>query len=268
MNLFYSGHHQRCGHVVTAVHSSACEVPSLSPFRTLTSLAIASAAAELLTFPLCSAKTIIQTASPPSPAVSAVIKSIYQTLGIRGFFQGVTPAITSQLLSTTSKFGMYRFLQHLTQTSEQNLRQNVFLGSAAGVAGTVLTHPFDVWKYHCQRSESFAVVLREQGYRVFYRGYQATVVKNLVQYAFLFPLQDFWKNKTHSTFISAVITSISVCLILHPLDYIKVHWSALHSSQRQPLSLRTVYRGMSLNLARVIPHFCITMILFEKLSTI
>lgn len=78
-------------------------------------------------------------------------------------------------------------------------------------------------------------------------------------YATLFPLNDFYKSKFDSIYISAPLTTLTISLFVQPFDYYKVVKMA-----------RTIptnpFRGFWLILARNIHQFTITMRITDIIS--
>ena len=131
-------------------------------------------------------------------------------------------------------------------------------GIISGLAGSLLTHPFDVWKNFTQRNGNDVVHIKntyKTGNLIFqglYPGYTGSIGKNIALYSSLFPLNDFYKSNFDSIYISAPLTTLTVSLIVQPFDYYKV----VKIAGNKPVQ---PFRGFSLMLARNIPHFTITM---------
>ena len=163
--------------------------------------AVATVFAELATMPICTVKTNYQI-QPPSlmKPIRTVVRTIYQNQGVGGFYASSLPAVASQVLSTTTKYTMYRWLD----THPQNPVKNKFLnGLTAGVVSSLVTHPFDFFKLHIQADIPSLPILRESGARILYRGYTKTLWKVCFSSTFFFPLYDYFHQKTHNTALSA-----------------------------------------------------------------
>lgn len=224
--------------------------------------------AEVSTLPICTVKTIYQ--NEPTYTIPQTIRKVYQNQGLRGFFQATTPALLSQIVSTSSKFSFYRYIQGKRQTKKEDIWNNALNGMIGGLLGSIFTHPFDVWKNFSQRNFSYKRHLLEQKswkdriYHGLYQGYSGSILKNMVLYASLFPIHDYYRTLTANFFLSSVATTITVSIIIQPFDYYKVVKMAGNQ-------IKNPMRGMSLLLARSIPHFYITMLLqdkiYERIST-
>ncbi len=230
--------------------------------------AIGTFIAEIATLPICTIKTVYQNHS--TFTIPQTIHHIYHSYGqrpsIRGFFQASSPAIISQIVSTSSKYSAYQYIKEYRGiTDKSDFFNNSLNGIAGGLIGSVITHPFDLWKNFSQRNASYATHLknaRSKGIRYFikdglYQGYTGSIAKNVVLYASLFPLLDFYQSKTSHFWLASLGTTLSVSLLIQPFDYYKVvKMGTISNSQ---IHIRNISRGFSLLLARSIPHLWITM---------
>jgi hypothetical protein len=221
--------------------------------------------AEIATLPICTVKTIYQN---NKLTILETIKLIIKTQGFRGFFTASRPAIITQILSTSSKFTLYEKMKHIRKTEISNWVDNSINGVVSGLTGSLITHPFDVWKNFSQRNKNYWSHLKtfsRQSLNEFiklglYPGYTGSIWKNVALYSTLFPLNDLYKSKFDSIYISAPLTTLTVSLIVQPFDYYKVVKIA-GNKPSQP------FRGFSLLLARNIPHFTITMCVTDWIGT-
>jgi hypothetical protein len=221
--------------------------------------------AEVMTLPLCTIKTIYQ--NNKTLTIPETVNSIIKTQGVKGFFSASSPAIITQVLSTSSKFTLYEKIKHMRKTEKSNVLDNSMNGIISGLAGSLITHPFDVWKNFTQRNENYWLHLKNSVSKSsssliktgLYPGYSGSIGKNIALYSALFPLNDFYKSKFDSFYISAPLTTLTVSLIVQPFDYYKVVKVA-GNIPAQP------FRGFTLMLARSIPHFTITMLLTDWIS--
>jgi hypothetical protein len=212
--------------------------------------------AEILTLPICTIKTVYQ--SNNNLTVKQTIQQIYKQNNYKGFVNASFPAVISQLLSTSSKYTFYEILKKHRNTHTNDLFNNSLNGILSGLAGSILTHPFDVWKNYKQRNETFIIT----NYKSFYKGYSGTVYKNIVLYGCLFPIYDFYKSKTNSVLLSSIATSTTVGIFVQPFDYYK---TVKMSGVKYDL-VYNFYKGYFLMLSRTIPHFMITMTVTEYLK--
>jgi hypothetical protein len=220
--------------------------------------------AEIATLPVCTVKTIYQ--NNKNLSIPQTFELICKNQGVKGFFTASSPAIITQVLSTSSKFTLYEKIKQVRKTSNSNVLDNSINGVISGLTGSLITHPFDVWKNFTQRNENYLSHLKNSSKSVchlvksgLYPGYTGSIGKNIVLYSTLFPLNDFFKSKFDSIYISAPLTTLTVSLIVQPFDYYKVVKIA-GNKPSQP------FRGFTLMLARNIPHFTITMCVTDWIS--
>ena len=229
--------------------------PNTSLYTNCFSSCVGTLLAEIATLPACTVKTIYQNNKSTIPET---IRLIIKTQGCRGFFTASSPAIITQVLSTSSKFTLYEKMKHIRKTEISNWIDNSINGVVSGLTGSLITHPFDVWKNFSQRNQNYWSHLKHFSHLGefiklgLYPGYTGSIVKNIALYSTLFPLNDWYKSKFDSVYISAPLTTITVSLVVQPFDYYKIVKIA-GNKPSQP------FRGFTLLLARNIPHFTITM---------
>ncbi|QIN54451.1 mitochondrial carrier-like protein [Cedratvirus kamchatka] len=214
---------------------------------------IASSVAEITTLPICTIKTNLQNQSQST--IPSVIKDIYYRHKIRGFYNSSPWAISSQIFSTMTKYVFYRRLQ-------EDVSNRFLAGGISGFLSSLLTHPLDVIKVHKQMHKSFYDQLYILGPKIFYRGYSKTLIKSTLGSVFYLPLFDLFDERLHSPGLSAVCSSVISCTLMQPIDYMKTRqiYGKAFFSGFSPLPY---FRGLSLNLLRVVPHFYITMSLIK-----
>lgn len=217
-----------------------------------------SACAEILTLPICTIKTIYQTQTNTKLTPLQITTNLYKTKGINGFFEASAHAIVSQVLSTSSKYYLYQVIKDYRQTPDSDIISNSMNGGLGGLGGSLLSHPFDVWKNHSQRGQQ----LLNLHLKTLYSGYSGTVIKNILLYSMLFPTHDFYKLHITNPLMATTLTSITCSLVTQPLDYYK---TVLMSGNRF-VGWTNPYRGYSLMLSRTIPHFTISMTITDYIK--
>jgi hypothetical protein len=226
-------------------------------FKKITSSAIGTLVAEIVTLPICTVKTVYQ--NNPQFNTKQTIQYIYQQSGHKGFVQAFVPSILSQMLSTSCKFGFYELIKNHRSTEKNDLLNNSINGMLGGIIGSIITHPIDIWRNYKQRNQSFVSHIKSNYNNIslkmkfitktFYSGYRGSLGKNIVLYSFLFPLNDFYKSHFNSIFISAPLTTLSVSLLIQPFDYYKSVKMANNNIGKN------YFRGFHLMLGRSLPHF-------------
>lgn len=217
----------------------------------------ATAVAEFLTLPICTIKTNFQNIHDMrvKPSILGVVRDIYSRGGIKPFYAASFPAIGGQIFSTTSKYTLYRYLD----SNPDNFIKNKFLnGLTAGVISSIFTHPMDVIKVHIQMD-------KKDWMKNLYRGYSKTFVKIAISSSIFFPLYDTIKARVDNPYLSAGCSGVTACVLMHPIDYLKTrHMAGL--SLYEGWNPLIYYRGLSINLLRIVPHFMITMGVIEGMG--
>jgi hypothetical protein len=222
--------------------------------------AISTALAEIVTLPICTVKTYYQNTS--STSIKSTIYEIYKTGGIYSFYRASVPAVLSQTFSTSSKFVMYKYLEN----KQLRYSNKVINGATSGIISSLMTHPMDMIKIYGQMNTPLLPEIKKNGILVFYRGYSKTFSKVLLGSSLFFPLYDFYYEKTNKNVIYAsVASSITSTFVMHPVDYLKTR-HVYGQKLCQGMNPLLYYKGLSLNLARIVPHFTIVMVCIDFLS--
>jgi len=239
----------------------------------LISSSIGTAIAEIITLPICTIKTNYQT-HLHYKSVFDVYNNIKMTRGFYGFYDASVYAILSQIVSTATKFTFYNLIKNYRHTKSSDLLNNIANGAIGGGIASVFSHPFDVLKIYRQNGASFVKDFTLFGPSLMYRGWSKSLTKNISITALVFPLYDFANSKVNNPMIAASMTALFPTLIIHPIDYLKVRHISTSISLEQRLYpkfnnardfVKNYYRGLHINLMRVLPHFVITMTITEYL---
>ena len=241
-----------------------------SGYKNIIASALATIVAEFATAPICTLKTNFQNTN--NQKLTTVFWSIYSNHGVMGFYRSSFAAIGSQVLSTSSKFFWYSYLNENFPAQESDLINRKFIiGSTAGLLSSFMTHPVDVLKIYFQmntfRSKFFSD-LREVGPLLFYRGYSKTVSKSVFSSFFFYPILDILRDDYQCSTVTASVTSAVISTtMMQPLDYMKVRniYGLPYFNGFNPLNY---FKGISLNLIRVVPHFVITMTGIEYIKSL
>jgi len=236
---------------------------------------IATCVAEVLTLPICTIKTNYQNTN--SNSIPNTIKDIYKRNGLKSFYSASYPAIFSQVFSTSSKYFLYQYFENKNYKYSNKFTNGLF----AGIISSLFTHPIDIIKIHQQMNTKFIPELKNHGIKLFYRGYSKTFSKIALSSTFFFPLYDTFYEKFKSPTKSALLTSILVTFIMHPIDYLKtrhIYNLPLYNELKPKIITKTIfnknvkvfiiplYKGIIINLLRIVPHFIITMNVIDYLK--
>lgn len=231
----------------------------MAKYTDITNSAIATIVAEIITLPICTFKTNYQNNSTLS--MQQCLKNIYMKNGISGFYKASVPAIMSQTYSTSSKYFLFRFFEN----KNYPYTNKMINGIISGILTSLITHPIDNIKIHLQMNDSFMCKLRENGFGLFYRGYSKSFGKTVISSSMFFPLYETLNEYFEKPVVSSMLTAIISTTIMQPLDFLKtrhIYGLSLYNG----LNLQHYYRGLSLNLMRIVPHFVITMTTIDFLN--
>lgn len=93
-------------------------------------------------------------------------------------------AISSQMLSTTTKYTWYQTIKEVISKSPigsyGQQSTNFVAGAISGVLESLMTHPIDVLKIHYQMRTPFRPKFNKYGFKIFYRGYSKTFTKSSI----------------------------------------------------------------------------------------
>lgn len=222
------------------------------------SAALGTTVAEIITLPVCTIKTNYQNTN--SNSIYNTIHQIYIRGGIRAFYNASIPAIFGQVFSTTSKYTIYRYLD---SNIDYPIKNKFLNGITSGVIASLVTHPLDVIKIHIQMNESIYQHLQKDGPSILYRGYSKTLIKIATSSSIFFPIYDTLQNRINNPSLSSMMSGFIASLIMQPIDYLKTrHMAGL--SLYNGYNILTYYKGLTLNMMRIIPHFVITMNIIER----
>lgn len=223
--------------------------------------AVATTCAEIATLPICTIKTNYQNSA--STSIQHTIRFIYKQHGIKGFYNASGWAISSQVLATTSKYTLYQSFKDMTNNS-------IIAGASSGFVASSMTHPFDVLKIHYQMHTPFVPELKKYGPMLFYRGYSKTMSKSVFSSLFFFPLYDFFRSRINvsndsiNASIAAFCSAIVSTTMMQPLDYMKTR--QVYGLKFWSTNVGDYFKGYTINLMRIVPHFVIVMTVIDFLK--
>ena len=205
-----------------------------------------------------------------------VIKNIYRQCGWGGFFNASSIAITSQIVSTTSKYTIYDGLKRYFKTSDGDWVVNSALGGVSGIGGIIFTQPIDRIKILRQYldgmgSRTYSSIFKQLRSNPLdaYKGGLASSAKSMFLYSLLYSTYDKTKTKTDNKIISAMGTSLAITTLMQPIEFIRTRimlnetWKPWHLGWKPTI----YYSGFILTAGKAMPHFAITMYLTEMFKS-
>ena len=233
----------------------------MSASSNLTNSAMAAGIAEIVTLPICTIKTNYQNTT--GITIKKTIKTMYRQGGVLSFFRAMGAAVSSQVFSTSLKYTIYRYLE------DKNLKYSnkILNGMASGITASIFTHPIDFIKIHLQMNKSMLKTLKDDGVSSIYRGYSKTFLKSALGNSLYFPIYEYCNNIFDNVLYSSICSSVFATIIIHPVDYFRIR-HIYNLPWFQGWHPKYFFKGLSLNLLRVVPHFVITMSLIDYLNKI
>jgi uncharacterized membrane protein len=229
-------------------------------FNNFIASALATSIAELVTAPICLVRTnVINTGLP----IKNVINHIYKDGKVLAFYRASLPAISGQVLSSSSKYVLYQYLNK-TFNNESNQYIRIINGTITGITVSIITHPIDFIKINMQMADKIYHKIKVRP-SIIYDGYSKTLGKATLSGACFFPLYEYIKDRTDSPITSGLISASISTILMQPLDYMKTR--QIFGLNFSYSNIRLLFTGLELNLCRVIPHFTIMMFLTEKFKS-
>ena len=238
-------------------------------------MCIGSGVAEAATLPICLVKTVYQNENSQFQSARQAALHIYKTEGVLGFYKASFPAIAGQVLTSALKYSLYEQLRHYN--SSNTYLANVCNSVAGSVVTSLITHPVDVVKIDKQLNQYEGLKqFVHLGPRAWYRGYSKGISKNLVGACLYLPLNDFFKSlygqypwminnvePAKQRVAAAFSTAVIAGTCMHPFDL----WKTRHIGKkiwrghgiRATIYATPMWRGLGINLMRLVPHFTISM---------
>jgi|SRR3989338_2493880 len=227
--------------------------------KTFIDASIATGIAEIITLPICTIKTNYQNTGEIK--IGDTIKNIYERGGIRNFYKATIPSVSSQVVSTASKYYMYSYFQ------EKNViyPNKALNGLISGVVSSIVTHPIDCIKIHYQMGIDYKGLFKEKGMRVLYRGYTKSFGKICMGSITYLPIYSYINEEIHNPPVASFISAFLSTILIHPVDYMKtrhVYGLKIYNG----FNIISYYKGIGINLCRVVPHFTIIMTIIDYLK--
>lgn len=223
--------------------------------KSLVCSALSAGIAEIFTVPVCTTKTVYQT-SQNFTSIIQTFKQIYQKGGIRAFYKGTTPAFTAQVLTASLRITFYDYF-----IKTQQLPFFV-AGIISAVLVTLVTHPLDVVRI-VKQSTSGGLTGKIP---FIYTGWTKSFYKAVIGGATFLPLRSFIKEKNPN--LSSVqvnlLTAIISTAIITPVDYFKTAVIGNNKITSKDI-IKNPFKGLSLNLLRIVPHFTVMMTVYDFL---
>ncbi len=219
-----------------------------------------------ITYPIDAIKTNYQiTNLKQKPILNDIVKQIYTTHGIRGYYKGV-----SSVLMTYPLFWGIFF--------QTNAHTNVFVSSAVA---SFVTNPLFVLKTRLQSTTHnhqptnqrlsylnlTKDIYRNEGFRGFFKGFGSTVANN-TKLCLQFFAFDEMNKRINNIAVSSMVAKIVSSTIYYPTDLIRTNQRNLKESNSmfevgksiyKANGIKGLYNGVAIYNAISIPSFVMLM---------
>ncbi|KAH7923347.1 mitochondrial carrier [Leucogyrophana mollusca] len=242
-------------------------------FQSLAAGGLAGTAVDLLFFPIDTVKTRLQSS-----------QGFAKAGGFRGIYKGVGSVVVGSAPGAAAFFSTYESMKHALPLHGQLAPVNHMVSaSVAEVAACLIRVPTEVIKTRTQTStygplasSSFSaarLVLQNEGWRGFYRGFLSTIMREIPFTSLQFPLYELLKLRlshyldrkplyAHEAAACGSIAGGTAAALTTPLDVLKtrVMLDLRDPSKQQipslPSRLRQIYvaEGMGALFAGVVPR--------------
>ena len=182
--------------------------------------------------------------------VSQIVRQVFSTQGVPGFYVGLPSALLRQITYGTVRIGSYRYLAQKEQTrTKQNLPFYKKFGYSlfSGAFGSFFGNPFDVVLVRFQADSTLAPELRrnykgvldafgrmykEEGIRSFWKGYIISLLRAASMTSVMLSTNDEVKERinkfrnvkksdTLTNIVSAMISAVATSFCSLPFDNLK-----------------------------------------------
>ena len=235
---------------------------------------IANSVSIVVTQPIDVIKTNYQLSrvSGPKSTSSNIVKDIWRARGVRGFYSGLGPNMSTYPIFWSVYFGSAQIMSDKTVSNHKYVDKFV-KSYGSGIIASTLANPLFVLKVRAQnieRKSNMMEIIRQTnrlGYQAYFRGLGPTYLNNL-RLAFQFPMYDYIKDNSGSVFVASIGSKVVSSSMLYPLDLIRVNQR--NSDVRMGMwdvgkniymrnGFRGLYRGVVLYNLVSTPNFVIMM---------
>jgi len=209
-----------------------------------------------------------------------IIKNIYDARGIKGFYAGMVPSISTYPFFWSIYFGSSQYFADKTLNNNKVVDKMIKAYISASL-GSFVTNPLFVIKTRLQNNDGInkgiLKVISETnniGFRAYYKGLGPTFANN-TKLAIQFPMYDYLKEHTDNIALSSFTSKILSSSIFYPFDLIRVNQRVINTNQNMfsvgksiytKSGMRGLYRGIMLYHMTTTPNFVIMMWIFEYLK--
>lgn len=229
---------------------------SYSPFREFWFGCIGGLVGQTVCHPFDTVKTRIQASTTPY----SILKDV-RSNGLLTFWRGLAAPLTSVIIEKSLLFSSYDLIRH-------NFSLNSFQsGVLSGILTTLTVTPFERVKIKAQTEnrgtyQALRNVIKHDGVRSIYRGWSATLIREVPGYGLYFWAYEHSKKSMGDpspwkSFLTGSISGVTAWIVIYPSDPIKTVMQNQNIGIRQAIlqiytahGMHGFYRGYLWALAR------------------
>uniref|UniRef100_A0A6U4ULH9 Mitochondrial carrier protein n=3 Tax=Hemiselmis andersenii TaxID=464988 RepID=A0A6U4ULH9_HEMAN len=227
---------------------------------------------------------------------------LYQHEGVAGLYKGITAAALREMSYSSLRFGLYEPFKRMlgeTDPSKTELWVKFTAGALAGIAGSALANPTDVLKVRMQAAEGpsrpmmshVREVLADGGWKAFYRGVNATIIRAAILNATKLAAYDETKYMLKRNgileegmqlhFVASMFAGVMVAATTSPVDLIRTrimnqpkgekHYNGMLDCLRKVVrseGIWVLYRGFTPQWMRFGPFTIIQFMVWERMRAL
>jgi hypothetical protein len=229
-------------------------------------------------------------------------KIIAMEEGIKGLWKGISPAISRDLIYTSSRMGLYKPIKEMVHNyrgvvGPETIIEKLISGGSAGAFAAFLGNPADLLKARMQVDSTGKMsslghikdILRNHGISGFYLGSQATVTRAVILGSVKMATYDEAKGKISKLLgcnqsdvkvvvLGSILSSYCLTLASSPIDLVRTRMMTSSSDSKQSITstfrnvIRTegflgLYKGFYPLWARNCPYNIMQFMIWEKLCS-
>jgi hypothetical protein len=231
--------------------------------------------------------------------VSGTVGVIAKEEGALAFWKGIQPAWLREASYTSLRIGLYGPIKKaMNVKSDSPFAMKFLAGSLAGALGSTVGNPFDVLKTKMMVAEgttpptfpqAVARIYDTQGFRGFYRGLQANIMRAMVlngskmgcydQIKGIIKKSGYVPNGMPTHFLSAFGAGFFMACTVAPFDMVRTRLMNQPSGQKvysgfvdcvikliAKDGVRGLYAGFIPIWARFAPTTCLQLVIFEQIA--
>ena len=155
--------------------------------------------------------------------------------------------------------------------------ENYLYGTIGGIVGTVFSHPFDTIRirhqlklplnisYNSYKTQNVKNFYPRYLFTNLYKGITSPLFGIGLEKTIIFGVYNQLLNKTNNKYLSAYVAGLTSCLIVTPVEKIKIHFQTNNNNNNTKFIFKNIYKGFIPTLFREPPGYVIYFYSYDKL---